>query len=407
MVRRIVLAAVIASLPLVAALVAQGCIISGGSAGNNCDPNMSIECCQCPWPEDCPPYGDPWPIPEWCAPYLIDAGCPEVYTYDRSICEQNDAGTDGGDGGTSFCSSGTCVPPAPAAWKHVSFVMAWPDEPPACPEDAPILVFEGTLAPPEQACPACLCDDPDGSCSLPTTWTVSSANCDNPNGGVKTNFDPPSGWDGSCSNTNAIAQGKLCGGVPCVQSLTLSLPIIEEKLCTPRTEGWVDLPIPKLWSAGPQVPTGRACANDKPLPSCSGQGCGGTNNAFGACILHDGDEVCPDGWTGERHVLYEHIDDARECTPCGCDAPQGGTCQVKWRAFSDSSCATEVGAVDIYPDMMGPACTALGPGVALAGKTAELINYTKGSCVATGGELIGELKLEGREVTVCCNSSTM
>lgn len=412
--RRIVLAAVIASLPIVAVLVAHGCTIYTGPPGepfgSNCDPKIPYKCCQCPWPEDCPPYNPkPYTIPDWCAPYLIDAGCSERYTYDRSICEQNanDGGTDGGDGGmTSFCASGTCVPPAPEAWKHVAFVMSWPELPPACPEDAPNIAFEGSPAPPDRVCPACSCDEPEGTCSLPTTWTVSSANCDNPNNGVKTNFDPPSGWDGLCSDTNAIAQGKLCGGVPCVQSLTISLPIIEEKPCTSRTAGWVDMPIPKAWNDGPRMPIARACTSNKPLPNCSGHACVGTNSTFGACILHDGDQVCPEGWNGERHVLYEHVDDARECTPCGCDLPSGATCKVKWRAFSDSSCTIEVGALDISAGMMGPACYPLAPGVALVGKTAELLNYTKGTCTPMGGELVGDLKLDG-QVTVCCASTTM
>lgn len=306
---------------------------------------------------------------------------------------------------SSLCSSGTCVPKAPESWKHVAFALTWPELPPACPEDAPSLVFEGSPEPPAQTCPTCLCDAPEGTCSLPTTWTVSSEVC--PGGsGVKTSFDPPSGWDGSCSSTNAIAQGKLCGGVPCVQSITLSLPVINEKPCTPQMEGWVDLPIPKLKADGPRMATGRACASAKPLPSCSGAGCSKTNSAFGACILHDGDQVCPDGWAGDRHVLYQHIDDARLCTPCGCDAPSGGSCQVKWRAFSDSSCTTEVAANDVSAGMIGPACYALNSGIALAGKSAELLDYTKGSCTPTGGELVGDLALAG-QVTVCCQSRTM
>jgi len=56
--------------------------------------------------------------------------------------------------------------------------------------------------------------------------------------------------------------------------------------------------------------------------------------------------------------------------------------------------------------MMGTACTVLDPGVALAGKTTELLDYTKGSCTPTGGKPIGDLKLDG-QVTVCCQSTTM
>ena len=402
MVRRVVIVGAVVVTALAVAGFAPGC--ADIPDPSDCDGSIPYECCQCSWPDDCPPWNPhPRPIPDWCMPLIIDAGCPPAYIWDASACQQHDGGTDGGM--STFCSSGTCVPSAPESWKQVAFALTWPELPPACPEDAPRLVFEGSPAPPDQACPACSCDAPEGSCSLPTTWTVSSEVC--PGGaGVKTNFDPPTGWDGSCSSANAIAQGKLCGGVPCVQSLTLSLPVIDEKPCAPRMEGWVDLPTPRLWDDGPRRPTGRACASEKPLTSCSGQGCGKTNSAFGACILHDGDQVCPDGWTGDRHVLYQHVDDARACTPCGCDPPSGGVCQVKWRAFSDSSCSTEVNANNISAGMMVPACYALDPGIALSGKSAELLNYTKGSCAPTGGELVGDLKLDG-QVTVCCHSTTM
>jgi len=112
MVRRIVLGALVGTL-VVAGIAAQGCYI-GASGGSNCDPKVPIKCCQCPLPEACPPYAEPEPIPDWCAPYLIDAGCPELYIYDRSICEPKDGGTDGDDGGMSsvlfewhMCSSGS------------------------------------------------------------------------------------------------------------------------------------------------------------------------------------------------------------------------------------------------------------------------------------------------------------
>lgn len=85
------------------------------------------------------------------------------------------------------------------------------------------------------------------------------------------------GWDGSCSSDNAIAAGKLCGGVPCVRSITISPPVIEENPCTPHTAGEADLPVLKAWNGGPEAPIGRAvacvlglapgspCAKDEPL----------------------------------------------------------------------------------------------------------------------------------------------
>jgi len=306
----------------------------------------------------------------------------------------------------SFCASGTCVPPAPEAWKPVAFVMSWPELPPSCPEETPILAFEGNPTPPERACPACTCDAPEGSCKAPTTWTFSTEPCANPGGGVKTNFDAPIGWDGTCTNENAIVKEKLCGGVPCVRSITITPPEIEEKPCTPRSEEAADLPVLRAWSDGERAPTGRACVSDKPLSGCGGQGCSSTNSKFGACILREGDHVCPVEWNGDRHVLHGKIEDSRECTPCGCDPPTGGTCQVLWKTYSEASCSLANGTGIANAGMMPSPCLDYMSGEPVAGKTAEITGYTKGSCAPTGGEVIGKLVLD-QQVTVCCYSSVM
>ncbi|HMY21818.1 MAG TPA: hypothetical protein PKA58_36090 [Polyangium sp.] len=424
MVRRIMIWAAVAGALGAVFVTAQGCTEEPWDypdeclyfGGTNCPLDLPCECCQCPWPETCPPFVEPntiKKIPEWCGPALRDAGCPGhapyIWTYDLTVCKLGlDGGVeadDAGDGGMiGFCSGGTCVPPAPEAWKHVAFAMTWPASPPACPDEAPIVAFEGTPLPPEFACPKCSCDAPDGKCNLPTKWTIKSVGCDDPSVGVQTNFDPPAAWDGTCSDANAIALDKQCGAVPCVRSITIAPPVIEEQPCKPHAEGQADLPIPKAWNGGPEAPIGRACVSEKPLPECTGQGCTSTNTSFLACIMHDGDQVCPDGWTGAKHVLYGDIKDSRECSPCGCDAPTGGTCQVKWRTFSTATCSVENAALDVYSGVL-PACANYMPGAALAGKTAELVDYTKGTCTPNGGELVGKLEL-ANQVTVCCQSSS-
>lgn len=398
-------------------VLVSACYDTAQNVGGYCPEWVTEDCCPCSLPDFCPqpdPEGRPWDYaPPWGNEPLNDKCCAQWRSKPKwnaePVCLSDlDGGTDaGGDGGSmGFCSNGTCVPPAPEAWKHVSFFMNWPHDPPPCPDDAPVLLFEGTPAPPDNLCPACSCDEPEGTCHVPTTWTISSETCQT-GGGVKTNFDPPVGWNGTCTNDKALAEGKLCGGVPCVRSITISPPVIEEKPCTPHTEGEANLPVlrARAWNDGPAAPTGRACASQDALPSCSSKGCGGTNSEFAACIMHDGDQACPEGWNGDRHVLYEFVDDTRECTPCGCDAPKGGTCQVKFRTFAEASCTAENAANDVYASML-PACHDYMPGVALGGKTAEILNYTKGACMPTGGEIKGDLMLSG-EVTVCCSASTM
>jgi len=64
----------------------------------------------------------------------------------------------------------------------------------------------------------------------------------------------------------------------------------------------------------------------------------------------------------------------------------------------------ENAALDVYSGVL-PACANYMPGAALAGKTAELVDYTKGTCTPNGGELVGKLEL-ANQVTVCCQSSS-
>lgn len=349
--------------------------------GDDCGPAVTDECCPCPVPEACP--NGPPPLPPQCFP---------------------DAGTDGGDGGmASLCAGGTCVSPAPDAWTHVAFVSSWPEEPPPCPDDAPILAFEGIPAPPAPSCGACACDAPEGTCKLPETWTISSAACADPGGGVNTNFDPPVDWDGTCNQDKAILGDLLCGGVPCVRSITVSPPVIEEEPCTPHLVGDPVPPPAHAWAGGPNTPIGHACVSGKPAPSCvgeSGKVCAPGAEGFSTCIMRDGEHTCPEGWGGARHVLYGHVEDNRACSACTCGAPSGGFCKVKYRIFSSPMCTVEESAENVSTGMVAP-CRDFMPGTALAGKTAELLEYTKGTCTPSGGEVEGELVLADA-MTVCC-----
>lgn len=41
------------------------------------------------------------------------------------------------------------------------------------------------------------------------------------------------------------------------------------------------------------------------------------------CVWQDGDSDCPDGFDGDRTLVYRSIDDSRACTECTCDDPVG------------------------------------------------------------------------------------
>lgn len=366
--------------------VIAGCESSDIFIGSDCmhDGKQVLDpaCCPCPLPEDCP--NGPKPIP---------AGCPNA--------PAPDGGTGGNGGTSSLCNDGACVSEPPDDWMSVAFFSDWSD-PPICPEDTPILAFEGTPAPPPPTCGACSCGEPDGTCKPPATWTISSAPCSDPAGGVKINFDPPTNWDGSCNQDKSFPLDMLCGGSPCVRSMTLEPPVIEEQPCTPHTSGDSEPPPPKYWPGGPETPLGRVCMSDKPWPTCvnqTGKVCGPAAEAYASCIFREGEHLCPEGWE-DRHLLYGAIDDGRTCSACTCDPPTGGVCQVKWHTFAGAACTAQNAELDIYAGMIPP-CNDYMPGVALAGKSAELIAYTKGTCAPSGGEVVGDLSLD-KPATVCC-----
>ncbi|TKD02722.1 hypothetical protein [Polyangium fumosum] len=362
-------------------------------------------CCPCPIPEACqdpdnPGYGKPKPIP-WECPNACD-GPPPL----PPRC--SDGGADGGeeDGGMSLCADGVCVPESPDDWRHGAFFSDW-REPPSCPDNMPIVAFEGTPAPPPPLCGECSCDEPEGTCMLPETWTVSSAACADPGGGVKTNFDPSVGWDGTCNQEKAILSSTLCGGAPCVRSITISPPVIEEQPCKAHAKGDPIEPPAKLWNGGPETPFGRVCTSAEPWPACSGQNgkfCGPAGDDYASCIFQEGEHLCPEGWTGERHVLYGVVNDKRDCSACTCGAPTGGTCEVLWSAFGAPACTDYQTGGQVTAGMTAP-CNDVMPGAPLSGKTAELLNYTKGACPPSGGEVVGELSLD-KPITVCCPAAT-
>jgi hypothetical protein len=199
----------------------------------------------------------------------------------------------------------------------------------------------------------------------------------------------------------------MCGASPCVRSITISPPVIKEEPCEPVVLGGdPEDPPPGVWNGGAETPVGLACASDKPAPSCADQtgACIPGGPSFSACLMKEGDLACPAGWN-DRHLLYGEIVDSRECSACSCDAPTGGTCKVKWRTFAASGCGAENAAADVYAGMMAP-CHEYMAGVALSGKTAEVQEYTKGTCAPSTGGVHGDLILE-QPATVCCFASVI
>lgn len=404
MVRRVIIGSIVVGSLFAIPFATHGCGLNVANLGGNCGPTIPIECCQCSWPEDCPPYSEhPPEVPDWCCPYLIAAGCSQPSTYDACDKCQHDGGTDSGDGASSACSGGTCAV-LPEGWDPVVLASGAMVVLPECPASAPNQLFEGSSVPgPDPSCPTCSCDPPVGACKPPTTWTVGSSAC--VGNDVWTNFNPPASWDGSCASNTAITEGTLCGGKPCVGSITISAPVIEEEPCVAHANV-LPLDIPKAKADEPYITDGRACSGAK-WHSCAvaGEVCvPSPSEPFAACLMHEGDVLCPNGWNSKQ-VLYGSMDDQRFCTECSCLPSTGATCSMRVQVFGDAACASSELEVNVSLDM-GQNCFPIMSGVALAGKSADVLDYKAGACEPSGGELVGDLVLDDAR-TFCCRTSIM
>jgi hypothetical protein len=314
----------------------------------------------------------------------------------------NDAGPAGDAGGTC---DGQCVPGLPENWRGPA--LLWVGDEAAAPHcsevaGAPLEVYTGygDLDAPT-TCGACACDAPIGSCALPATLTAAAASCAGDGPGVAhTSFDPPASWGGTCTASNAIPTGKLCGGVPCVQSVTIAPLTLTQGGCLPIEPANVQAP--PVWKT-----FARACS-----PMTSTAGCGTEGGAcaprapsskFRICTHDRGkpsELPCPAAYP-DRSIFYKDFVDGRTCEPCTCGAPEGSTCTASIGLFSDGACGAPLVVPIFSIDATGPACFDINPtGPALGSKSASEPTFTHGTCKASGGKPTGEAS--GDVATVFC-----
>jgi hypothetical protein len=303
----------------------------------------------------------------------------------ESLPPNNDAGTTN-DAGTSC--NGQCVPGLPEDWRGPALLWTGAEAAaPHCSEvaGAPLEVYTGYADPNGPPCGACKCDPPIGSCALPATVTAAAASCAGDGSGVAhTSFDPPASWGGTCTAANAIPAGKLCGGVPCVQSVTIAPLTLTQGGCLPIEPPQVPPPTWKTFARAcskASFPTGcgtegGACAAAPPSPELK------------TCIHHKGEPAeypCPSTYPIQS-VFY--AGPAPICSPCACGAPEGSTCTGSIGLFSDAACGAPLGAPASL-NAKDPTCVDVPPGSALGSKTASEPSYYASSCEPSGGAPLG------------------
>lgn len=318
-------------------------------------------------------------------------------------CHENDPGTEADAG--EPCD-GVCLPAPPAGWFGPYFFwMGDEADVPQC-SDLPGVLNElysgyGDLDAPTH-CDACACAQPTGSCAVPATVTASAATCagDGP-GATHTPFNSPPKWDGTCTSANAIPPGKLCGGVPCVQSVTIAPLTLKESGCLPIQP--LNVQPPPVWKK-----FGRACTGEAKVTHCETGGvCAPIvpSPQFKQCIGHDGDSdysKCPPGYP-ERSVFYNSFTDNRSCEACACKAPTGSTCTGSISIFSDPGCGMSIGG-SLQIDALEPQCLDLLPGATLGSKSASEPIFTPGQCAPSDSKPMDNVSLH-TAVAWCCQGT--
>lgn len=327
-------------------------------------------------------------------------GCPLIFPNCPGL--HGAGGSDGGADGPIERCTGQCLPGAPDGWSDPQLLWTGAAAAaPPCPAGAPVVAYEGQLDPTApNACGACTCAPPAGSCALPATMTANDAPCEQLTGSTgQLPFDPPSPWDGTCTTNDAIPGATTpcgsAGGSPCVASISIGALVLSETACAPAVQ--------PVAGDGP-APVGtfaRAC-KAAVATGCDGEEgvCLPATSGFAPCIHHAGDVGCPGSFSPytDRHVFYGSLDDTRSCTPCACGAPTGSACSALISVYSDA-CTTLLDATTITAT--APLCLDVPPGSALASKAATAATYTPGACPPSGGVATG-MAVESLPSTFCC-----
>jgi hypothetical protein len=310
---------------------------------------------------------------------------------------------EGGHGGGSSTSTGLlcageCAPLGPAEWLGPALVwVGQPGEAPECPPSAPVAGDLGLADPSTPTlCGACSCAPPQGTCTLPTTWTAAAATCAGETAATPhTAFDAPAGWSGACTAKSPIAAGQKCNGVSCVQSLTIAPLALVEAGCG-ASPGTAPPILPTTWGKAARSCHGVAAGECRgPSELCAPT----VEPGYLRCLARDGDHACPAPYTDE-HRFFSGLDDTRGCSPCGCNPPSGSTCTALVAAYADGACTAPIASVTV--DTTKPACVDVLPaGAALGSKLASEPVYAPGACQASGGEPTGAA-VPINPITICC-----
>jgi hypothetical protein len=297
-------------------------------------------------------------------------------------------------GGAPRCNVGEYVH-WQVQWEAPTLLWVGPeDQAPECPWGLTSVSYEGhadLVAP--SLCEGCTCEQPTGSCALPSTLTATDAVCYAQ--GATSSFNAPTPWDGSCDSTTQLPDGAA-------HSLTIDPIAMTENGCEvgPPVAAKV---LSLRWDTfargcDTRMPPGpflrSICLPDEPIPP-----------GFKVCIFRDGENACPDDEGNtftEQHVFYDGVQDDRQCSPCTCGAPTGSACTAAISIYKGAGCSGSTVVQGLTISSSSKTCTDIQlPGQALGSKKAEAMTYLPGTCPAMGGDGSG-IAIPTGSATLCC-----
>jgi hypothetical protein len=203
----------------------------------------------------------------------------------------------------------------------------------------------------------------------------------------------------TCNGENPI---ESCGGMGCVQSITIdALTLDESQGCEPRA---VTVPTPGAepsWGTA-AVTCEKDVSNYFPCEE-NDKTCAPTSEAlppgFQVCISQPGEHTCP-ATHPTKYVFYKDMDDGRSCTECTCDPPEGSLCTATLSIYKDEACSVPLPFVNAI-DSFKAVCHDLLTGTDLGSKQITAPVYQPGTCLAQGGDPTGQVD-PMEPITYCC-----
>jgi hypothetical protein len=249
-------------------------------------------------------------------------------------------------------------------------------------------------------CP-CTCGPSAGSCELPSMLTAHDVLCqDVEQMHNDTPFNAPVSWDGKCDVSTKVSAGAA-------QSVTIAPLTMKQEPCEP-----VSPVIPKELPYSSKLPY----AWERLGRSCYGWGWSWSQNPdtvcipsdalmpkdFRLCIMHEGEVQCKDDTWPDGHLLYDDVNDERQCGECTCGPPMGGNCSASISVYEDGvdMCASPpLLTLTVETDM--PKCGDTPINTALGSKSTGPMTYTPGICQPMPATASGSITEMG-PVTFCC-----